>query len=94
MLSQGGPRMTNEKNKRISELEKELSYLICNTMTTEEKIRRLSDAHWQAHNSGYGDAMANKLMSGTEDEQTRLWEKNCQYKYKIDELLELIQGGR
>lgn len=84
--------MTDEKIKRIGELEKELSYLINGAMTAAQKISRLSDAHWQAHNSGYGDAMANKLMGGAEDEQTHLWEKNCRYKYEIDELLRLIQG--
>ena len=35
--------------------------------------------------------MANKLMGGEEDEQTRIWEKNCGNKYKIDELLELLK---
>ena len=83
--------MTDEKIKRIGELEKKLSYLVGNMVTTEEKIRRLSDAHWQAHNSGYGEAMANKLMGGTEDEQTRLWEKNCARKYEIGELLGLLR---
>lgn len=83
--------MIDGKLKRICELEKELSYLVNGTMTTEQKIKSLSGAHWEASNSGYGDAMANKLMSGQEDEQTRLWEKNCGNKYKIDELLELLK---
>lgn len=54
--------MTEQKKKRIIELEKELSYLVYDSMTLEEKLKSLSDAHWQAYNSGYGDAMANKLM--------------------------------
>ena len=83
--------MTDEKKKRIIELETELSYLVNDTMTNDQKIGRLSDAYFQAWNSGYGDAMANKLMSGIEDDQTRLWEKNCENKYKIDELLDLLK---
>ena len=82
--------MTEQKKKRIIELEKELSYLVNGTMAVEEKLKSLSNAHWQAYNSGYGDAMANKLMGGQEDEQTRLWEKNCENKYKIDALIDLL----
>ena len=82
--------MTEQKKKRIIELEKELSYLVNDSITLEEKLKSLSDAHWQAYNSGYGDAMANKLMGGQEDEQTRLWEKNCKNKYKIDSLIDLL----
>lgn len=82
--------MTEQKKKRIIELGKELSYLVNDSITLEEKLKSLSDAHWQAYNSGYGDAMANKLMGGQEDEQTRLWERNCKNKYKIDELYDLL----
>lgn len=82
--------MTDEKQKRIKELEKELSYLVNGTMTLEQKIKRLSGAHWEAWDSGYGDAMANKLMGGQEDEQTRMWEKNCNYKYEIGALIDLL----
>ncbi len=83
--------MLNDKLERIEELEKELSYLVNDSMTLEEKLKSLSGAYWEASNSGYGDAMANKLMGGEEDEQTRIWEKNCGNKYKIDELLELLK---
>ena len=82
--------MTDDNLKRIRELEEELSYLVNDTMTADQKIKSLSDAYWEAHNSGYGDAMANKLMGGQEDEQTRLWEKNCKNKYKIDALFDLL----
>ena len=82
--------MTDEKRSRIKELEEMLSYLVKDKMTIEEKLKSLSDAHWQAYNSGYCDAMANKLMGGQEDEQTRLWEKNCKNKYKIDALFDLL----
>lgn len=83
--------MISDKPERINELEKELSYLVNDSMTLEEKLKSLSGAYWEASNSGYGDAMANKLMGGEEDEQTRMWEKNCGNKYKIDELLELLK---
>ena len=82
--------MLNDKLERIEELEKELSYLVNDSMTLEEKLKSLSDAYWEASHSGYGDAMANKLMGGEEDEQTRLWEKNCRNKYKIDALFDLL----
>ena len=83
--------MTDDKLKRIKELEEALSYLVNGTMTTEQKIKSLSGAYWEANNSGYGDAMANKLMGGLQDEQTRLWEKNCKHKYEINELLGLLK---
>lgn len=82
--------MTDEKRSRIKELEEMLSYLVKDTMTLDEKLKSLSGAYWEASHSGYGDAMANKLMAGQEDEQTRLWEKNCKNKYKIDELYDLL----
>lgn len=82
--------MTDEKRSRIKELEEMLSYLVKDKMTLDEKLKSLSDAYWEASHSGYGDAMANKLMGGQEDEQTRLWEKNCKNKYKIDELYDLL----
>lgn len=82
--------MTDEKRSRIKELEETLSYLVNDSMTLEEKLKSLSDAYWEASHSGYGDAMANKLMAGQEDEQTRLWEKNCKNKYKIDALFDLL----
>lgn len=82
--------MISDKLERIEELEKELSYLVNDSMTLEEKLKSLSGAYWEASHSGYGDAMANKLMGGEEDDQTRLWEKNCKNKYKIDELYDLL----
>lgn len=82
--------MTDDKLKRIKELEKELAYLINDTMPLEQKLKSLSGAYWEAGNSGYCDAMANKLMGGQEDGQTRLWEKNCENKYKISTLINLL----
>lgn len=82
--------MTEQKKKRIIELEKELSYLVNDSMTLEEKLKSLSDAYWEASHSGYGDAMANKLMAGEEDWQTLSWKKNCKNRYKIDALFDLL----
>ena len=82
--------MTDEKRSRIRELEEMLSYLANGTMTIDQKLQSLSNAYWEASNSGYGDAMANKLMGGQEDEQTRLWEKTRKNKYKIDALIDLL----
>ena len=82
--------MTEQKKKRIIELEKELSYLVNDSMTLEEKLKSLSDAYWVASHSGYGDAMANKLMAGEEDWQTLSWQKNCKNRYKIDALFDLL----
>ena len=82
--------MISDKLERIEELEKELSYLVNDSMTLEEKLKSLSSAYWEASHSGYGDAMANKLMGGEEDDQTRLWEKNCENKYKIKALINLL----
>lgn len=82
--------MINDKSERIIELEKELSYLVNDSMTLEEKLKSLSDAYWEASHSGYGDAMANKLMGGEEDWQTLRWKKNCENKYKIDALFDLL----
>lgn len=82
--------MTDEKRSRIKELEEMLSYLVNDTMTVEQKLKSLSNAYWEASNSGYGDAMANKLMAGQEDWETEQWEKNCHNKYKIDELYDLL----
>ena len=82
--------MLNDKLERIIELEKELSYLVNDSMTLEEKLKSLSDAYWEASHSGYGDAMANKLMAGEEDWQTLRWKKNCKNRYKIDALFNLL----
>ena len=82
--------MLNDKLERIEELEKELSYLVNDSMTLEEKLKSLSNAYWEASHSGYGDAMANKLMAGEEDWQTLSWEKNCKNRYKIDALFDLL----
>lgn len=79
------------KRAKIIELENKLSYLFDSEMTNKQKIKVLSNAYFQVFNSNYCDAMANKLMSGINDFQTELWEKNCNYKYQINELLSLLE---
>ena len=79
------------KDARRQSLETALAYLVKDDMTAEQKIAALSDAYFQAWNAGYCDAMANKLMSGIEDAETELWEKNCRNKYEIGELLDLLK---
>ena len=83
--------MTEETAARRAALLTELDYLFADGMTDAQRLGRLSDAYFQAWNAGYGDAMANRLMAGKEDEQTRLWEKNCRHKYAIDELIGLLK---
>ena len=84
--------MDCEKDIRIKQLECELGYLINDSMDTESKIKKLSEALWSVNNSGYCDAMANKLMSGIDDCETRLWDKNCSNKYIINELYDLLNA--
>lgn len=83
--------MTDSQKSEIKELEDELSYLIHEGMTAQQKLLALSDAYWQVYNAGYADAMANKLMAGEEDSQTEFWEKNCEHKYAIGRLYNLIK---
>lgn len=83
--------MNDETQKQIKISEKELSYLFSDIMTTDQKLKALEDAHFQAWNPGYGDAMANRLMSGADDAQTRLWERNCKNRHTIDKLYKLLK---
>ena len=80
--------------KEIQALEKALAYLIRPTMTKEEKIKALSNAFFRAHNAGYGDMIAGKLMAGIEDAQTEQYERDCAHRYEIEKLLELLQGEK
>ncbi len=57
--------MTEQKKKRIIELEKELSYLVNDSMTLEKKLKSLSDAYWEGSHSGYSDYEARKLIRVT-----------------------------
>ena len=38
--------------------------------------------------------MANKLMSGIEDEQTREWEEICRHKYAVAALINLLKAEK
>lgn len=82
--------MTEEIRKKIEELEKELKYVIKPTMTLDEKIAEMKSSYFHAHNSGYNEAMANRLMGGREDEQTERWERDCKFKWEVETLLNLL----
>ena len=79
-------------DQEINALESTLSYLIKPQMTTEEKIKALFDSFWRSHNSGFGDYMAGKMMSGISDGQTEQYELDCKYKYEVNRLLELLKN--
>ena len=81
--------MTNEQE--INQLEITLSYLIKQDMTIDEKIKALSDSFWRSHNSGYGEAVANKQMSGIIDGQTEQYDLDCKYKYEVSRLIDLLK---
>ena len=74
-------RMTRRYDPAPDELA--LTYLIGECRTFDEKKRALEDAFWQIHNTGYRDAMAFRIASGTEDAQTVLFEKNCAHEGAI-----------
>lgn len=64
--------------------EKTLSYLFIEGMNKEEKLHALDKAHWTVCNSGYCDAMANKIAAGKDDSETKRWQKNCDNIFIID----------
>lgn len=82
--------MTEEIRKKMEELEQTLRYAISPNMTVEEKIAALKSSYFHAHNFGYNEAMANKLMAGQEDFQTERWEKDCKYDWEVEKLLALL----
>ena len=82
--------MTEEIRKKIEALEKTLAYAIKPNMTVDEKIAELKSSYFHAHNSGYNEAMANRLMGGREDGQTERWEKDCKYDWEVEKLLNLL----
>lgn len=91
-LKRQGIIMNEEKNALIAELEGELSYLISGAESLEEKLKKLENALWTVNNSGYCDAMANKLMAGIEDDETLAWDKNCANEQKINTLYALLKN--
>ncbi len=64
--------------------EKRVAYLFREGMTKEEKLSALANAGWTARNSGYCDAMANRLAAGQGDDETDRWQKNCDNQYAIE----------
>ena len=82
------------KEQEINQLETMLSYLIKPNMTLDEKIKSLSKSYWRSHNSGYGDAIANKQMSGINDGQTEQYDLDCKYQYEVNRLIELLEESK
>ena len=64
--------------------EKRVDYLFREGMTKQEKLSALASAAWMARNSGYCDAMANRLAAGQADDETDRWQKNCDNQYAIE----------
>lgn len=84
--------MSDDKFDNIAELEEKLAYIIKGANAPQEKLARLENALWTVNNSGYCDAMANKLMAGIEDNETHAWNMNCINKYDIGALYNLLKG--
>jgi len=64
--------------------EKRVAYLFREGMTLEEKLTALEKAFWTARNSGYSEAMANRLAAGQGNDETDRWQKNCDNQYAIE----------
>ena len=86
--------MDKDKLGQIADLEADLAYLIKPDMTLEQKIQRLSNSYWRAHNFGYGEAMAGRMMSGREDDETEQFDWDCKHKYEVEDLLTLLHELR
>lgn len=83
--------MDEAKMQRIQELEKELSFIIKQGMTTEEKLKALNDSFWRSHNSGYCDYMAGREMGGEVSGATEQWDEDCKYKWEVERLMDLLK---
>lgn len=81
-----------DKNKldQIAKLEADLSDFIEPDMSLEQKIKRLSNSYWRAHHFGYGEAMAGRMMSGHEDEETDQFCWDREHQYEVEDLLTLL----
>ena len=82
--------MKEAQLKEIEALEKELSFLIKEGMTLDEKLKALADSYWRAHNSGYCDHIAGMLMGGIENGETRRHDLDCHYKWEVTTLFNLL----
>lgn len=83
--------MSDEKIKEIQMLEQELSFLIKPHMAIDEKLKALGSSYWRSHNSGYCDYIAGMLMGGIENDETKLHDLDCKYKWEVIRLLELLK---
>ena len=76
---------------RREELEVKCSALYGSATDIKKRLEILKDAYWQAHNSSYCDAMANRLMGGQSDYQTDFWEKACRLKWEVEWLIDIYK---
>ena len=82
--------MDKLKLDEIKKLECELKLLIKQDMTIDQKIKVLSNSYWRAHNFGYGEAMAGRMMSGQEDAETEQFCWDYKHQYEVERLLTLL----
>lgn len=76
---------------RKQQLEEACRPLYGKETDIKKRYKILKDAFWQAHNSGYCDAMAGRLMGGHPDRQTDYWEKACSLKYEVSALCDIYR---
>ena len=73
------------------QLEKKCSVLYGSETDIKKRFEILKDAYWKAHNAGYCDAMAGRLMGGESSYQTDYWEKACSLKYEVEALCHIYK---
>ena len=83
--------MYNEETKEIYLLEQRLAFLIRPHMSTEEKIKALENSFWRSHNASYCDHIAGLQMGGVDNGMTQQHDLDCQYKWDVIRLLDLLK---
>ncbi len=75
----------------IEMLEAKCSVLFGKEKNIEKRLKILQDAFWEANNSNYADAMANRLMGGDSDSQTEYWLLCCSLRWEIGQLCDIYK---
>jgi hypothetical protein len=78
--------------QEIKELEETLRFLIKPTMDIDQKIKALGDSFFRSHNTGYCNYMAGEEMGGVCNAQTEQWDLDCQYKWEVARLIDLLKA--
>ena len=68
------------------ELEAKCAALYGSETNIRKRLAILKEAFWQAHNAGYCDAMAGRLMGGRADWQTDYWVTAGRLKDEVEAL--------